>query len=228
MPGTDHTTDQPPDANAHSRASLVFAVANTSPSQSSQETATPQIKAPAWFLELTHQLRNFRQWRLIIKPDHTIDLDYLASLALQAQRRVRPYTAPPQPTLFALEPPEAERSINLNPANSPDMQLAINQTDSNAAGRSPFTVITGNNQPSRLNAIILPDEVLTIEPDEFLHNYLGRVAAAAVQAAIFTCGSPDAAFIRLGSKPPQDHTVTTAAPRPTLVLAPPRAAKPLK
>lgn len=224
MPGTNHTTDEPTNANAHNSEPLVFSVANTSPSQ---ETPTHQAKAPAWFLELTHQLRNFRQWRLIIKPDQTIDLDYLASLALQAQRRARPYTAPPQPTLFALEPLEAE-TINLQPANSPDMQLATNQTDSNAASRSLFTVINGNSQPSRLNSILLPDEILTIEPDEFLHNYLGRVAAAAVQAAIFACGSPDAAFIRLGSKPPQDQTAPTAAPRPTLVLAPPRAAKPLK
>jgi hypothetical protein len=223
MPGTDHTTDEPTNANAHNSESLVFAVANTNPSQ---ETPTQQTKAPAWFLELTHQLRNFRQWRLIIKPDQTIDLDYLASLALQAQRRARPYTAPPQPTLFALEPLEAE-TINLQPANSPDMQLAINQTDSNT-GRSLFTVINDNGQPSRLNAILLPDEILTIAPDEFLHDYLGRVAAAAVQAAIFACGSPEAAFIRLGSKPPQDHATTTAPPRPTLVLAPPRTAKPLK
>jgi hypothetical protein len=217
MPESDQTTDEPIDANAHTSEPLVFAVENTN-------RETPQTKVPAWFLELTHQLRNFRQWRLIIKPDQTIDLDYLASLALQAQRRTRTFTAPPQPTLFALEP-----EIDANTA--PDMQLAL-QTDSNhvaaGAARSPFTVINGNNQHPRLNAIILPDEILTIEPDEFLHDYLGRVAAAAVQAAIFTCGSPDAAFIRLGSKPPQDQTVTSPAPRPTLVLAPSRAAKPLK
>jgi hypothetical protein len=212
MPSTEHTTtDDNHNANTYNRESLVFAVANTDPS--------PQVKAPAWFLELTHQLRNFRQWRLIIKPDQTIDFHYLASLALQAHRRARAYSVPLQPTLFQVGPPEPERTIDPNPTNCSE-QPAINQTDSNLE-------ITGNNHPFNLNAILLPNDILTIEPHEFLHDYLGRVAAAAVQAAISTCGSPDAAFIRLGSKPPQDHTVASAAPRPTLVLAPPRA-KPLK
>src|SRR5215216_68756 len=109
MQSTEHTTtDDNHNANTYNRESLVFAVANTDP--------LLQVKAPAWFLELTHQLRNFRQWRLLIKPDQ-IDFHYLATLALQAHRRARAYSVPPQPTLFELGPPE-ERTIDPDPTNS--------------------------------------------------------------------------------------------------------------
>jgi len=90
-------------ADADNNAALVSSLADTDSNGLAQAEPGTQSKYPAWLLELTHQLRNFRQWRLIIKPDQTLDLDYLAILAQQVQRRARQYTAPPQLNLFALD-----------------------------------------------------------------------------------------------------------------------------
>jgi hypothetical protein len=212
----------------------VSPLADTDSNELAQEEPGTQSKYPAWLLDLAHQLRNFRQWRLIIKPDQTLDLDYLEMLALQTQRKARPYTAPPQLSLFALDPVTANPQISTDQqttseATSMTALLALNHTtpvdDISTATLAPFTIINGNNQPTIPNAIILPDEILTIEADEQLHDYLSRVAGAAMEAAISACGSKEAAFIRLGSKAPQERSAA-ALPRPfnrpTLVLAPAR------
>lgn len=221
-------------ADTDRNAALVSPLADTDSNELAQEEPGAQSKYPAWLLDLAHQLRNFRQWRLIIKPDQTLDLDYLEMLALQTQRKARPYTAPPQLSLFALDPVTANPQISTDQqttseATSMTALLALNHTtpvdDISTATLAPFTIINGNNQPTIPNAIILPDEILTIEADEQLHDYLSRVAGAAMEAAISACGSKEAAFIRLGSKAPQERS-TAALPRPfnrpTLVLAPAR------
>jgi len=223
-----HITD------ADNNAALVSSLADTDSNGLAQAEPSTQSKYPAWLLELTHQLRNFRQWRLIIKPDQTLDLNYLEMLALQAQRKARPYTAPPQLSLFALDPivdnpqPTTEQQTT-SEATSMTAMLALNHAtpddDASTATLAPFTIINGNNRPTRPNTIILPDEILTIEADEQLHDYLSRVASAAMEAAIYACGSQEAAFIRLGSKAPQERSATALplpSPRPTLVLAPAR------
>jgi hypothetical protein len=237
MTTSNHSTDPTDDTAAHdtnadSNASAVSSLADTTPNEPSehlQSDSGRQIKCPAWLIEVAHQLRHIGQWRLIIKPDQTIDLDYLAKLALQAKRKARPQTAPPQLSLFPLDPvatnSEAANQITLDTTPMTSM-LALNHTPNadSSLGRLPsFTIIHGNNQPIRPNTIILPDDILTIEPDEELHAYLSRVAAAAMGAAISTCGSKEAAFIRLGSKAPQDRSAIALplpANRPALVLAP--------
>ena len=221
-------------ADTDRNAAPVSPLADTDSNELAQEEPGTQSKYPAWLLDLAHQLRNFRQWRLIIKPDQTLDLDYLEMLALQTQRKARPYTAPPQLSLFALDPVTANPQISTDQqttseATSMTALLALNQPtpvdDISTATLAPFTIINGNNQPTIPNAIILPDEILTIEADEQLHDYLSRVAGAAMEAAISACGSKEAAFIRLGSKAPQERSAA-ALPRPfnrpTLVLAPAR------
>ena len=237
-------------ADTDRNAAPVSPLADTDSNELAQEEPGTQSKYPAWLLDLAHQLRNFRQWRLIIKPDQTLDLDYLEMLALQTQRKARPYTAPPQLSLFALDPVTANPQISSDqqtPSEATSMTalLALNHTtpvddistatlapfhttpvdDISTATLAPFTIINGNNRPTIPNAIILPDEILTIEADEQLHDYLSRVAGAAMEAAISACGSKEAAFIRLGSKAPQERSAA-ALPRPfnrpTLVLAPAR------
>ncbi|MBA2528076.1 MAG: hypothetical protein H0V18_20175 [Pyrinomonadaceae bacterium] len=219
--------------DAENNAAPVSPLADTDSNERGHGEPGTQSKYPAWLLELTHQLRNFRQWRLIIKPDQTLDLDYLAMLALQAQRRARPYTAPPQLNLFALDPivddPQAADQQTISEATSMTAMLALSHAtpddDTSTATLAPFTIINGNNRTTRPNTIILPDEILTIEADELLHDYLGRVAGSAMEAAIDACGSQEAAFIRLGSKAPQERSDTAVpfpSPRPTLVLAPAR------
>jgi len=220
-------------ADADNNADLVSSLADTDSNGLAQTETDTQNKYPAWLLELTHQLRNFRQWRLIIKPDQTLDLDYLAILAQQAQRRARPYTAPPQLNLFAVDPivdnPQAADQQTTSEATSMTAMLALSHATpddgTSTTTLAPFTIINGNNRPTRPNTIILPDEILTIEPDEQLHDYLSRVAGSAMEAAIYACGSQEAAFIRLGSKAPQERSATALplpSPRPTLVLAPAR------
>ena len=217
-------------ADADNNAALVSSPADTDSNGLAHAEPGTQSKYPAWLLELTHQLRNFRQWRLIIKPDQTLDLDYLAILAQQAQRRARPYTAPPQLNLFAVDPivdnPQAADQQTTSEATS---MLALSHAtpddDTSTITLAPFTIINGKNRLTRPNTIILPDEILTIEPDEQLHDYLSRVAGAAMEATIYACGSQEAAFIRLGSKAPQERSATALplpSPRPTLVLAPAR------
>ena len=239
MTSSNQTTNMATEATAlradtDRNAAPVSPLADTDSNELAQEEPGTQSKYPAWLLDLAHQLRNFRQWRLIIKPDQTLDLDYLEMLALQTQRKARPYTAPPQLSLFALDPVTANPQISTDQqttseATSMTALLALNHTtpvdDISTATLAPFTIINGNNRPTIPNAIILPDEILTIEADEQLHDYLSRVAGAAMEAAISACGSKEAAFIRLGSKAPQERSAA-ALPRPfnrpTLVLAPAR------
>ena len=221
-------------ADTDRNAAPVSPLADTDSNELAQEEPGTQSKYPAWLLDLAHQLRNFRQWRLIIKPDQTLDLDYLEMLALQTQRKARPYTAPPQLSLFALDPVTANPQISTDQqttseATSMTALLALNHTtpddDISTATLAPFTIINGNNRPTSPNTIILPDEILTIEADEQLHDYLSRVAGAAMEAAIYACGSQEAAFIRLGSKASQERSASPLprpANRPTLVLAPAR------
>jgi hypothetical protein len=224
---TAHTTA------ADNNADLVSSLADTDSNGLAQAGPGTQSKYPAWLLELTHQLRNFRQWRLIIKPDQTLDLDYLAILAQQVQRRARPYTAPPQLNLFAVDPivdnPQAADQQTTSEATSITAMLALNHAnpddERSTATLAPFNIIKGNNRPTQPNTIILPDEILTIEADEQLHDYLSRVAGTAMEAAIYACGSQEAAFIRLGSKASQERSANPLPPpanRPTLVLAPAR------
>ena len=221
-------------ADTDRNAAPVSPLADTDSNELAQEEPGTQSKYPAWLLDLAHQLRNFRQWRLIIKPDQTLDLEYLEMLALRTQRKARPYTAPPQLSLFALDPVIANPQISTDQQTTSEATamtalLALNHTtpvnDISTATLAPFTIINGNNQPTIPNAIILPDDILTIEADEQLHDYLSRVAGAAMEAAISACGSKEAAFIRLGSKAPQERSAA-ALPRPfnrpTLVLAPAR------
>ena len=88
---------------------------------------------------------------------------------------------------------------------------------------APFTVINGNNQQALPKIIVLPEDLLTIKSHEQLHNFLSRVASAAMEAAIYACGSQEAAFIRLGSKAPHQYSsFPSPSSRPTLVLAPAR------
>ncbi len=221
-------------ADTDSNAAPVSPLADTDSNQLTQAEPGTQSKYPAWLLDLAHQLRNFRQWRLIIKPDQTLDLDYLEMLALQTQRKARPYTAPPQLSLFALDPVTANPQISTDQqttseATSMTALLALNRTtpddDISTATLAPFTIINGNNRSTTPNAVVLPDEILTIEADEQLHDYLSRVAGAAMEAAISSCGSKEAAFIRLGSKAPQERSaaaLSRPSNRPTLVLAPAR------
>jgi hypothetical protein len=238
MTSGNQTTDLATEATAHiadadNKAALVSPLADTDSNEPAQIESGTQSKYPAWLLELTHQLRNFRQWRLIIKPDQTLDLDYLAILAQQAQRRARPYTAPPQLSLFAVDAivdnPQAADQQTTSEATSMTAMLALSHAtpddDTSTTTLAPFTIINGYNRPTRPNAITLMDEILTIEPDEQLHDYLSRVADSAMEAAIYACGSQEAAFLRLGSKAPQERSATALtlpSPRPTLVLAPAR------
>ncbi len=238
MTSSNQTTDLATEATVHitdadNNAALVSSLADTDSNGVAQAEPGTQSKYPAWLLELTHQLRNFRQWRLIIKPDQTLDLDYLAILAQQVQRRARPYAAPPQLNLFALDPivdnPQAADQQTTSEATSMTAMLALSHAapddDTSTTTLAPFTIINGNNRPTRPNRIILPDEILTIEPDEQLHDYLSRVAGSAMEAAIYACGSQEAAFIRLGSKAPHEPSAAPlplSAGRPALVLAPAR------
>ena len=59
-----------PIADADNNDALVSSLADTDFNGLAQAEPGTQSKYPTWLLELTHQLRNFRQWRLIIaRPD---------------------------------------------------------------------------------------------------------------------------------------------------------------
>jgi hypothetical protein len=187
----------------------VSAIANTP-----DHDAWQARRYPAWFHHLIQHLRHYRPWRLIIKSDNTIDLEYLAALALQAQQRARPSYSPAQLNLFP----------NDGVIATTDQLLPYEATPvtANAARREQpttpsFRVITGANHRNNKTAITLPDDILTIAPGEQLHEFLRRVADAAVAATIYTYGSTEAAFARLGSKAP-NHTLSPS--RPALSLAP--------
>lgn len=173
----------------------VSAIANT-PDHDPTQTS----RYPGWFHDLIGHLRRYGPWRLLIKSDNTIDLDYLSALALRAQKRAG-HSSAQQLSLFPV--PEEVTLVTANPLRSERHAMPS------------FTVITGANRPGNQNIITLPNEILTIKSGEELHQYLRRVADAAVAATIQACGSQQAALARLGSK---GHTLTPV--RPTLSLAP--------
>jgi len=163
-----------------------------------------QAPYPAWFHQLIRQLRHYRPWRFLIRSDNTIDLDSLSALALRAQQRAGRHSSPAQQlSLFPNPLPDEVTTVTPNPAYS------------EKPGIPSFTVITGAKRCDNQNAITLSDDILTIKPGEQLHEYLRRVADAAVAATIHVTGSQQAALARLGSK---DHTPPHARPR--LSLAP--------
>jgi hypothetical protein len=74
---------------------------------------------------------------------------------------------------------------------------------------------------SKRRPIRLPRSILVILPTEQLHNYLSRVAAAAMSAATKSYGSAALAALRLGTSDSEDPEPTTATQtdRPKLTLA---------
>ena len=74
---------------------------------------------------------------------------------------------------------------------------------------------------SKRRPIRLPRSILVILPTEQLHQYLSRVAAAAMSAATDSYGSAALAALRLGTSDSEDPEPTTAAQtaRPRLILA---------
>jgi hypothetical protein len=74
---------------------------------------------------------------------------------------------------------------------------------------------------SKRRPIRLPRSILVILPTEQLHQYLSRVAAAAMSAATDSYGSAALAALRLGTSDSEDPEPTTAAQtaRPRLALA---------
>jgi hypothetical protein len=185
----------------------VSAIANTTDYDAYQAR-----RYPAWFHHLIQHLRHYRPWRLIIKADNTIDLEYLAALALQAQQRARPSYSPAQLKLFPNDDVIATTDQLLPHEATP---VKANSARSEQPTTASFTIITGANRRNNKNAITLPDDILTIAPGEQLHEFLRRVADAAVAATIYAYGSTEAAFARLGSKAP-----TLSPIRPALSLAP--------
>jgi hypothetical protein len=183
-------------------ADPVLAIANTPNHFSSQA-----CRYPAWFHDLIRHLRQYRPWRFLIKSDNTIDLEYLTALALQAQQRA---CRPDSPTQQA-----QQLSLFPNPLSDELVPVTINSIRSEQPVMQSFTVITGANLRDNQNTITLPDEILTINAGEQLHEYLRRVADAAVAATIQVSGSHQAALARLGSKA---HARMPA--RPVLSLAP--------
>lgn len=75
--------------------------------------------------------------------------------------------------------------------------------------------------PLKRRPIRLPRSILVILPREQLHNYLSRVAAAAMGAATKSYGSASLAALLLGTSDSEDPEPTTAAQtaRPKLTLA---------
>lgn len=173
----------------------VSAIANTP-----DHDPTQANRYPGWFHDLIRHLRRYGPWRLLIKSDNTIDLEYLKALALRAQQRAS-HSPAQQLSLFPM--PEEVTLVSTNPLSSEH------------PAKPSFTVIAGANRPDNQNTITLPDEVLTIKSGEQLYQYLQRVADAAVAATIEAYGSQQAALARLGSKA---HTLSPV--RPVLSLAP--------
>lgn len=173
---------------------------STGPVSAIANTPDHVSRYPAWFHDLIQHLRQYRPWRFLIRADNTIDLKHLAALAVQAQQRAgRPRSPALQLSLFPTRPGE----VTLLTAHTEKPVMPS------------FNLITRANRREKQNAITLPDHILTIKPGEQLHEYLRRVADAAVAATIAASGSPQAALTRLGSKA---HTLTPV--RPTLSLAP--------
>lgn len=173
----------------------VSAIANTP-----NDDPTQANRYPGWFHDLIRHLRRYGRWRLLIKSDNTIDLEYLKALALRAHQRA---SHSPAQQLSLFPRPEEVTVVPANPLSSEH------------PAKPSFTVIAGANRPDNQNTITLPGEVLTIKSGEQLYQYLQRVADAAVAATIETYGSQQAALARLGSKA---HTLSPV--RPALSLAP--------
>ena len=74
---------------------------------------------------------------------------------------------------------------------------------------------------SKRRPIRLPRSILVILPTEQLHQYLSRIAAAAMSAATDSYGSAALAALRLGTSYSEDPEPMTAAQtaRPRLILA---------
>ena len=187
----------PLDVHSRDRVSAIPNTPDTNPTQTS--------RYPGWFHDLIRHLRRYGPWRLLIKSDNTIDLEYLTALALRAQQRA---SRSPAQQLRLFPAPEEVTLVTANPLRNEHRAMPS------------FTVITGANRPDNQNTITLPNEILTIQSGEQLHQYLRRVADAAVAATIEACGSQQAALARLGSKA---HTQTPV--RPTLSLAPTPSSK---
>jgi hypothetical protein len=192
---------------------LVSEIANT------PEDFREPRKYPVWFIHLVHQLLNYRPWRRIIKSDNTIDLEYLAALALQAQQRTRTQTTAPQLSLF----PDFAIPINPDHPLSQEATTVIANPALSQSSAPPFALITGANRGGRAHAITLPEHILTIEPGEQLTEFLSRVANAAVTATVDAYGSQEAAADRLGSKAP---SYAAAPAKSSLTLAPDPASSP--
>lgn len=176
---------------------------STDPVSAIANTPDHVSRYPAWFHDLIQHLRQYRPWRFLIRADNTIDLKHLAALAVQAQQRAgRPRSPALQLSLFPTRP----REVTL---------LRADPVHTEKPAMPSFSLITRASRREKQNAITLPDHILTINPGEQLHEYLRRVADAAVAATIAASGSPQAALTRLGSKA---HTLTPV--RPTLSLAP--------
>src|SRR5829696_1720193 len=141
------------DANAidHS-CDRVSAIANTL-----DHDPTQANRYPGWFHDLIRHLRRYGPWRLLIKSDNTIDLEYLKALALRAQQRAS-HSPAQQLSLFPI--PEEVTLVSTNPLSSEH------------PAKPSFTVINGANRPDNQNTITLPDEVLTIKSGEQLYQYL--------------------------------------------------------
>lgn len=179
----------------------VSAISNTADDEAAQIG-----KYPGWFHDLIRHLRRYGPWRLLIKSDNTIDLEYLTALALRAQQRAGRASSPGE-------------QLNLFPVSGEVALMTANPLRSKTAA-IPFTIITGTDRPLNQDTITLPDEILTIRSGEQLHQYLRRVADAAVAATIMAYGSQQAALARLGSK-----SQTRSPAKPTLSLAPPPLSK---
>ena len=175
---------------------------STDPVSAIANTPDHVSRYPAWFHDLIQHLRQYRPWRLLIRADNTIDLKHLAALAVQAQQRAgRPRSPALQLSLFPTRPGEVTL-LRADPVHTEKPTMPS------------FSLITRANRREKQNAITLPDHILTIKPGEQLHEYLRRVADAAVAATIAASGSPQAALTRLGSKA---HTLTPVKPALSLV-----------
>jgi hypothetical protein len=105
-----------------------------------------------------------------------------------------------------------QKSANVNSDTTDQLSLFPNQR-LHSVPKQPV--------PSKRRPIRLPRSILVILPTEQLHNYLSRVAAAAMNAATKSYGSATLAALRLGTSDSEDPEPTTGArtARPRLTLA---------
>src|SRR5262245_43470194 len=106
---TTYRSDDENPLDLHSR-DRVSAIANTphhDPTQTSR---------PGWFYDVIRHLRRYSPWRLLIKSDNTIDLEYLTVLALRVQQRAGHHTPAQQLSLFPIT--EEVKLVTANPLRS--------------------------------------------------------------------------------------------------------------